>query len=485
MLEQSPTAPLDLPLARPLARLTQVSRLFGAFAALRQVSVDFAPGRCYVLLGENGAGKSTILRILAGLLQPTQGKVTVFDSLAPHDARHRIGYMSHAPMLYDELSGVKKNPSYFRSLYPTHACLTPEDALRQVGLDPALPRTVGQYSQGMRQRASLARVLLSQPELLLLDEPFSNMDVESVQQMVQLLAGFRSTNRTILITTHQRYLAAPIADQILTLKSRPHPFPDRRPPYPIKHFPRRIIHFLPRRQTCPHPLREPEARLYTSLGQRPRRFRSENNSRRAEGQAYRLHSPYPTPSSKVMIASMNRALLATVTALPRRYSHLPIYTGPSIVREIPDNANLQRCLGPPESRRGPKEVPHLSFGEVRESPVQFACHYTVPEFGCGTGCSGLSTLSTQSLEKSSTDSQLRICLGNGANSIPTTRQPIFSSYLRASWSVRSNGCPNERDCGHYDYVMVEGEGLSLSRNGCYQKNFRTDSSLAPISPATS
>src|SRR5580658_10008528 len=102
MLEQSPTAPPDLPLALPLARLTQVSRLFGAFAALRQVSVDFAPGRCYVLLGENGAGKSTLLRILAGLLHPSAGKVTVFGDLDPHAARARIGYMSHAPMLYDE-----------------------------------------------------------------------------------------------------------------------------------------------------------------------------------------------------------------------------------------------------------------------------------------------------------------------------------------------------------------------------------------------
>jgi len=209
--------PESLP-AAPLASLASVSRLFGSFAALRQVTVDFAPGRCYVLLGENGAGKSTLLRILAGLLQPSQGKVTVFDGQAPHAARHRIGYMSHAPMLYDELTGAE-NLAYFRSLYPAHACLTPEEALRQVGLDPALPRTVGQYSQGMRQRASLARVLLSQPELLLLDEPFSNMDVESVQQMVQLLAQFRAANRTILITTHQRDLAAPIADQILTLKS--------------------------------------------------------------------------------------------------------------------------------------------------------------------------------------------------------------------------------------------------------------------------
>jgi heme ABC exporter ATP-binding subunit CcmA len=216
MIDNSSTLKSDSVASSSLARLESVSRLFGSFAALRQVTVDFAPGRCYVLLGENGAGKSTLLRILAGLLHPSAGKVTVFGDLSPHAARHRIGYMSHAPMLYDELTGVE-NLSYFRSLYQDSACLAPEEALRQVGLDPALPRTLGQYSQGMRQRTSLARVLLSQPELLLLDEPFSNMDVESVQQMVQLLARFRASNRTILITTHQRDLAAPIADAILTL----------------------------------------------------------------------------------------------------------------------------------------------------------------------------------------------------------------------------------------------------------------------------
>ena len=200
-----------------LAHLDAVSRLFGNFAALRQVTVAFEPGLCYVLLGENGAGKSTLLRILAGLLQPSAGKVTVFDQ-APYEARHRIGYMSHAPMLYDEFTGLE-NLNYFRSLYAPGQCLPPAEALSQVGLDPAMPRLVGQYSQGMRQRASLARVLLSQPELLLLDEPFSNMDVESVSQMIALLAKFKTANRTILLTTHQRELAAPIADRILTLRA--------------------------------------------------------------------------------------------------------------------------------------------------------------------------------------------------------------------------------------------------------------------------
>jgi heme ABC exporter ATP-binding subunit CcmA len=203
--------------ARPIiASLEKVSKLFGSFAALRQVSVELEQGRCYVLLGENGAGKSTLLRILAGLLRPSFGKVIVFGNLEPHDARERIGYMSHAAMLYDELT-AEENLRYFASLYPGRACLGPADALSQVGLDPALNRILGQYSQGMRQRTSLARVLLSVPELLLLDEPFSNMDVESAHQMVELLAGFRQGNRTIVLTTHQRELAAPIADWVLTL----------------------------------------------------------------------------------------------------------------------------------------------------------------------------------------------------------------------------------------------------------------------------
>jgi ABC-type multidrug transport system ATPase subunit len=200
------------------ARTDRVSKLFGPFAALRQVSIDLERGVCYVLTGENGAGKSTLLRVLAGLLHPTQGTVKVFGDNDPHDARARIGYMSHSAMLYDELT-AKENLRYFVGLYPGRACLTPGDALRQVGLDPDLEKPYGQYSQGMRQRTSLARVLLPVPELLLLDEPFSNMDTGSVQQMVALLGAVRQDNRTIVITTHQSELAAPIADWVVRLQA--------------------------------------------------------------------------------------------------------------------------------------------------------------------------------------------------------------------------------------------------------------------------
>jgi heme ABC exporter ATP-binding subunit CcmA len=200
-----------------VATIEDVSKLYGRFAALRHVNATLDSGRCYLLLGENGAGKSTLLRVLAGLLRPTLGTVRVLDRPAA-EARGRIGYMSHAAMLYDELT-ARENLEYTARLYTGHACLSPDEALRMVGLDPALERPVAQYSQGMRQRTSLARVLLSQPELLLLDEPFSNMDRASAERMLALLADLRSAGRTIVLTTHQRELAYPIADVVLMMQN--------------------------------------------------------------------------------------------------------------------------------------------------------------------------------------------------------------------------------------------------------------------------
>jgi heme ABC exporter ATP-binding subunit CcmA len=195
----------------------RVAKIFGTLAVLRSVTCELEPGRGYLLLGENGAGKSTLLRILAGLAEPTSGRVTVFGK-HPGDSRERIGYMGHDTMLYDELTAME-NLRYYASLYPVGHCLSCEDALDSVGLPRALERPVGKYSQGMRQRVSLARVLMIQPKLLLLDEPFSNMDRASAQQMVRQLLGLREAGCTLVLTTHQPELAAPLADTTWWLRA--------------------------------------------------------------------------------------------------------------------------------------------------------------------------------------------------------------------------------------------------------------------------
>lgn len=210
--------------------LDRVSRLYGSFVAVREVSVTLPAGSSVVMLGENGAGKSTLLKLIAGLTSPTYGRISVFGE-KPGDQRGRIAYMSHATMLYDDLTGLE-NLTYFGSLHAHGASrgeleLQAAEALREVGLDPEQgslrARRVGEYSQGMRQRASLARVLLSEPDLLLLDEPFSNLDVASAQSMIERLLAYvaepsrSGLARTLLLTTHQAQLAQPLAQSTLTL----------------------------------------------------------------------------------------------------------------------------------------------------------------------------------------------------------------------------------------------------------------------------
>ena len=191
-----------------MVQLRDVTKLFGRFAALRGVSHDFRLGTLTVVLGDNGAGKSTLLRIIAGLLKQTSGKCTVSG---------RIGYMAHASMLYDELTGLE-NLRYFAALYGITDETRMRGLLAAVDLDSTLTRSARDYSQGMRQRLSLARAVVHDPEVLLLDEPFSNIDADSAQHIVRLLASWRDAGKTILLVTHQPVLLERVADEFLTLR---------------------------------------------------------------------------------------------------------------------------------------------------------------------------------------------------------------------------------------------------------------------------
>jgi len=194
--------------------LSHVSKIFGRFAALRDVSAEFSAGKLYAILGDNGAGKTTLLRAMVGLAQPTRGTMSLLGNEDLRAATHHIGYMAHPTLLYEEMSGME-NLRYFAALYGIRDDQPCERAIRAVGLDPALTRRVGHYSQGMRQRLSLARALVHDPKILFLDEPFSNVDGRSAGAMVSLLAQMRNVGKTILVVTHQASLLESAADEFI------------------------------------------------------------------------------------------------------------------------------------------------------------------------------------------------------------------------------------------------------------------------------
>lgn len=203
-----------MPDSSPIIAISALVKQFGRFAALRGVSAEFAAGRLYAILGDNGAGKTTLLRGLAGLVRPTRGSISILGTTNLRTVCHELGYMAHPSLLYDEMGGME-NLRYFARLYgitDQHRCSA---AIAAVDLDPALVRPVSQYSQGMRQRLSLARALLHDPKVLLLDEPFSNVDGRSAGAMVSLLAQMRNLGKTILVVTHQASLLESAADEFI------------------------------------------------------------------------------------------------------------------------------------------------------------------------------------------------------------------------------------------------------------------------------
>jgi ABC-type multidrug transport system ATPase subunit len=206
----------------PVITVTNLIKQFGRFAALRGVTAEFFGGKLYAILGDNGAGKTTLLRAMAGLNQPSSGHISILGSSKFHDVCQQVGYMAHPSLLYDEMSGME-NLEYFARLYGITGSTRCAEVIRavilSVGLDPDLVRPVGQYSQGMRQRMSLARALLNDPKILLLDEPFSNVDTHSATEMVRLLARTRDQGKTLFIVTHQASLLEGAADVFVWMES--------------------------------------------------------------------------------------------------------------------------------------------------------------------------------------------------------------------------------------------------------------------------
>ena len=195
-------------------------RDYGDRPALDGVGFELAGGDSLVVLGPNGAGKTTLLRVLATLLRPSGGEVRVLGCSLPEEAwklRGRIGYLGHEPLLYCDLSG-RENLRFQARLHGIDrgaAEARIEGLLQAVGMERRADERVAELSAGMRQRLSICRCVLHQPELLLLDEPDSNLDVEGRELARELIGP--GVGRTRVLVTHDPERHLPEADQALRL----------------------------------------------------------------------------------------------------------------------------------------------------------------------------------------------------------------------------------------------------------------------------
>jgi len=186
------------------AELRGVEKRYGRTRALSDVDLELAPGQLYLLQGANGAGKSTLLRVIAGLARPTKGSVRVLGANPFRSAeavvRARVCFMGADPGLYAELT-VRENLRFCARLLGI-AQERVEACLAAIGLAQVADRPLQQLSFGFRRRAGLARALLSEPELLLLDEPWNGLDDAASLRLAQQLELVRTTKRTALVAAH-------------------------------------------------------------------------------------------------------------------------------------------------------------------------------------------------------------------------------------------------------------------------------------------
>jgi heme exporter protein A len=208
------------PAGEPALRLAGLRREYAERPALDGIDLELGAGETLVVLGPNGSGKTTLLRVLATLLRPSGGEVRVLGCSLPSEAwklRGRIGYLGHEPLLYRDLSG-RENLRFHARLHGRRGAAAEEriDALlAAAGMAHRADQRVAELSAGMRQRLSICRSVLHEPELLLLDEPDSNLDAEGRELARQLIGP--GTGRTRVVVTHDPERVLPEADRVLEL----------------------------------------------------------------------------------------------------------------------------------------------------------------------------------------------------------------------------------------------------------------------------
>ena len=191
-----------------------ITKRFGEKEVLKGLSLTVQEGEVYVLVGPNGSGKTTLMNILASVMRPDSGQVRLGSENVAMDKtgyRRKVGFLSHAPMLYSQLT-ARENLMFLGSLYGVEGLESRvEIMLEQVGLQSDADEAVRNFSRGMVQRLSIARAFLHNPQVLLLDEPYSGLDQAAVNMLTSILRKFSLHKRIVVLTSHNLEVGMDVA----------------------------------------------------------------------------------------------------------------------------------------------------------------------------------------------------------------------------------------------------------------------------------
>jgi heme ABC exporter ATP-binding subunit CcmA len=196
-----------------------LGKRFASIRALADLDLEIHAGESLAIFGPNGAGKTTLVKLLAALLRPSAGRLRLFGEEWPGaGVRRRIGLLSHASFLYGELTAAE-NLAFYAGLYSVaRPAARIDEMLAEVGLDAWRERPVKGFSRGMEQRLAVARAFLHDPDLLLLDEPYTGLDPEAATHLQGILARFHRSGKTIVLTTHDIGRGLEVCDRAVILR---------------------------------------------------------------------------------------------------------------------------------------------------------------------------------------------------------------------------------------------------------------------------
>ena len=200
---------------KPIITLANVTKRFRDTVALNQVNIEFEPGKIHGIVGRNGSGKTVLMKCICGLMHQDSGEIWVEGKRIGKDVDipQGIGAIIEAPGFLPNFSGYR-NLKFLADIHRKVSKTEIFRAMQTVGLNPENKKHVGKYSLGMRQRLGLAQAIMEDPPILLLDEPMNGLDKRGVEQMRQLLIGFKEEGKTILIASHSSEDIAILCDTV-------------------------------------------------------------------------------------------------------------------------------------------------------------------------------------------------------------------------------------------------------------------------------